>query len=232
MERPIKFENNYEIINHPKVKGLQIVEGKENFPISWLNQQGYCEYSLYLEYIKGIVAGPTEAMVVGDKEHKKLEDKFITGAREKGIKPTELKDVLEISKEEKAISREVFVIAPEIGIRGYIDEIWLTPEEFVIIDDKPGNIPYNSTINQVLAYALAFQSMIDDDRPIKVALRERGTDNIFWSDEFDKHNQDKVKYLINRMLGLFDGLKPFIPTKNKNKCKKCRFQSYCPHFTD
>ena len=34
-------------------------------------------------------------------------------------------------------------------------------------------------------------------------------------------------FLINRMHGLFEGQKPFIPTKNPNKCKKCRFQSYC-----
>ncbi len=37
----------------------------------------------------------------------------------------------------------------------------MTPDEFVIIDDKPGKIPYPSTINQVLAYSLAFKSMIN-----------------------------------------------------------------------
>ena len=36
------------------IKGLQIIEGKNNFPISWLNKQGYCEYQLYLEHMKGI----------------------------------------------------------------------------------------------------------------------------------------------------------------------------------
>ena len=39
-----EYSINYEIKDHPSVKGLQIIEGKSNFPISWLNKQGYCEY--------------------------------------------------------------------------------------------------------------------------------------------------------------------------------------------
>ena len=41
-----EYSINYEIKDHPSVKGLQIIEGKSNFPISWLNKQGYCEYQL------------------------------------------------------------------------------------------------------------------------------------------------------------------------------------------
>jgi len=231
---------NYDSINHPKINGIQIIDGKNNFPISWLNQQGYCEYSLYLQYFKGIKTLPTQAMVSGTKEHQKLEDKF----KEDAV-PTTFDEVLKTSKEEPTISREMFVVAPKWGIRGFIDEIWMTPDEFVIIDDKPGKIPYPSTINQVLAYCLAFKSMLNsnfqdsqttltslkkDDRKIKAVLRERGTDNIFWIEEFDESNEEKITFLINRMHGLFEGFKPFIPTKNPNKCNKCRFQSYCEHF--
>jgi len=224
------LENSYKIEKHPKIKGIQIIEDKNNFPISWLNQQGYCEYSLFLEHFKGIETMPTHAMSTGIAEHQKLEDKF----KETAV-PTTFEEILESSKEEIAISREMFVVSPKYGIRGFIDEIWMTPEEFVIIDDKPGTIPYSSTINQVLAYSLAFKSMIDHDnyedkRKIKAALRERGTENIFWIDEFDENNQKKIKYLINRMHCLFEGSESFIPTENPNKCNKCRFQSYCEHF--
>lgn len=220
------LNNDYDIKKHPKIKGLQIIEGKNNFPISWLNQQGYCEYILYLQYFKGISTAPTQAMLTGTKEHQKLEDKF----KEEAV-PAEFDDVLESSKEEAAISREMFVIDFKEGIRGFIDEIWMTPDEIVIIDDKPGTIAYPSTINQVLAYCLAFKNMVNDDnRKIKAALRERGTDNIFWSTEFDENNEEKIKFLIHRMQGLFDGTKPFMHTKNPNKCNKCRYQSYCEHF--
>lgn len=229
----------YNAKKHPKIKNMQIINGKSNFPISWLNQQGYCEYSLYLQYLKGIETTPTQAMIKGTNEHQKLEDRF----KEDPV-PATFKDVLETSKEEAAISREMFVIAPKFGIRGFIDEIWMTPEEFIIIDDKPGKIAYISTINQVLAYCLAFRSTLDnsstgqttltsmttDNRKIKGALRERGTDNIFWIEEFDESNENKIKFLINRMHGLFEGSKPFLPTKNNNKCNKCRFQSYCEYF--
>ena len=224
------FKNSYKKEKHPKIKGIQIIEDKNNFPISWLNQQGYCEYSLYLEYFEGIETKPTQAMATGTVEHQRLEDKF----KEDAV-PTTFNEILEISREEIAISREMFVISPKYGIRGFIDEIWMTPDEFVVIDDKPGKIAYPSTINQILAYCLAFKSMIttkeySEKRKIKAALRERGTENIFWMEEFDENNQKKIESLINRMHGLFEGSKSFIPTKNPNKCNKCRFQSYCEHF--
>ncbi|KZX15378.1 CRISPR-associated protein Cas4 [Methanobrevibacter filiformis] len=222
----VRNRKEHNLKNHAEIKGIQILNEKNLFPISWLNQQGYCEYSLYLEHFKKIETMPTQAMVEGVKEHKKLEDKF----NEIAVECT-FSETLGYSKEEKIISREFFVLSEIHGIMGYIDEIWMMPSEFIIIDDKPGKIPYHSLINQVLAYALAFKSMIgEDNRKIKVALRERGTDNIFWIDEFDENNENSIKFLINRMNGLFEGIKPFIPTKNKNKCNKCRFQSYCEHF--
>ena len=214
---------DHDIKWHPNIKGLQIIDGKNNFSISWLNQQGYCEYSIYLERFKGISTAPTQAMTTGTIEHEKLEDKFKETAT-----PSTFKDAFDLSKEKEILSREMFVIDIEEGIRGFIDEIWMTPEEIVIIDDKPGTRAYPSTINQVRAYCLAFKHMIgDDSRKIKGALRERGTDNIFWSEEFDQENEDRIKFLIHRMHGLFEGQKPFIATKNPNKCKSCRYQSYC-----
>ncbi len=215
----------YEIKWHPQIKGLQIIEGKNNFPISWLNQQGYCEYSIYLEKFKGILVAPTQAMTTGTNEHQKLEDKFKETAT-----PSTFKEAFDLSREKKILSREMFVIDCEEGIRGFIDEIWMMPDEIVIIDDKPGNKAYPSTINQVLAYCLAFKNMVgEDSRKIRAALRERGTDNIFWSEEFDEDNEARIKFLIHRMHRLFEGKKPFIPTKNSNKCKSCRYQSYCEH---
>lgn len=128
----------------------------------------------------------------------------------------------------------MWVVSPEHGIRGFIDEIWLTPDEFIIIDDKPGTIAYNSTINQVFGYCLAFKDTMEKDdafendgRKIRAALRERGTDNIFWSVEFDQKAENQIRSLVNRMQELFNGSKSFLPTNNPRKCAKCRFRSYC-----
>ena len=128
------------------------------------------------------------------------------------------------------MSRECFVIAPEYGIRGFIDEIWMTPDEIVIIDDKPGRTPYQSTMNQVRAYCLAYKSMTNDERLIKAALRERGTSNLFWIEVFTPEVENQIKFTIDRMQGLLDGTKPFIPTKNPNKCRSCRYKRYCEHY--
>ncbi|MCQ2737258.1 MAG: Dna2/Cas4 domain-containing protein [archaeon] len=212
-----------EIKWHPKIKGVQIIEGKNNFPISWLNQQGYCEYSIYLEKFKGIFTAPTAAMTTGTSEHQKLEDKFKETAT-----PSTFEEAFDLSKEKAILSREMFVIDVDEGIRGFIDEIWMTPDEIVIIDDKPGTRAFPSTINQVRAYCLAFKHMMgDDSRKIRGALRERGTDNIFWSEDFDDSVEDNIRFLLHRMHGLFEGTKPFIATKNPNKCRSCRYQSYC-----
>ncbi|MDR0911473.1 MAG: Dna2/Cas4 domain-containing protein [Methanobrevibacter sp.] len=225
----IDFNFDYNYKKHPDIKGLHIVNGKNNFPISWLNQQGYCEYTLYLQYFKDIPTVSTKAMVEGTKEHRILDEKFKENAS-----PGTFEDILISSKKKKAISREVFITSQEYGIRGFIDELWMTPKEFVIIDDKPGTIAYPSSINQISAYALVFKDIIHineikDKRKIKIALRERGKDNIFWLEEFDENMEENIKFLINRMHGLFNGIKPFIPTKNGNKCKPCRFNSYCEH---
>ena len=222
MENKLIKYKNYSFKKHPSIESIQIIEGKNNFPISWLNQQGYCEYQIYLQYMKGIKTPQTHAMKEGTDEHNKLEEKFLESAT-----PATFEEVVEISKKEATVTRECFVISAEDGIRGFIDEIWMTPDEIVIIDDKPGSKAYPSTINQVRAYCLAFKKMSQDKRPIKGALRQRGTDNIFWSEDFDKNVEKQINFTINRMHSLFEGQKPFIATKNPNKCKSCRYKSYC-----
>jgi CRISPR-associated protein Cas4 len=219
-----EYEKRYVLKDHPSIKGLKIIEGKNNFSISWLNKQGYCEYQLYLEHMEGIETAPTAQMTHGSDIHKQLEDCF-----KKDATPSTFEDALETSKEDAIMSRECFVIAPNYGIRGYIDEIWMKPDEIVIIDDKPGRTPYQSTMNQVRAYCLAFKDMTGDERKIKGALRERGTENLFWIEVFTPEVEKQIKFTIDRMHGLFDGTKPFIPTKNPKKCRSCRFKDYCEH---
>ena len=219
-----EYEKDYDIKDHPSIKGVKIIEGKNNFPISWLNQQGYCEYQLYLEYMKGIETRPTAAMTHGSQIHKQLENIF-----NKDATPAKFEDAVEASKTEASMSREVTVVAPDYGIRGDIDEIWMTPDEIVIIDDKPGRTPYQSTINQVRAYCLAFKDMTGDERKIKGALRERGTDNLFWIEIFTPEVEKQIKFTIDRVQGLLDGTKPFVPTKNPKKCRSCRFKDTCEH---
>ena len=222
MENKLIKYKNYSFKKHPSIESIQIIEGKNNFPISWLNQQGYCEYQIYLQYMKGIKTPETKAMQKGTDIHNQLEEKFLESAE-----PATFDEVVETSKESPTITRECLVISPDDGISGFIDEIWMTPTEIVIIDDKPGSKAFPSTINQVRAYCLAFKNMCDDERPIRGALRQRGTDNIFWSEDFDKNVEKEIRFTIKRMHSLFCGQKPFMSTKNPNKCRSCRYKDYC-----
>ena len=207
---------------HPEISQVMIIDGRNNFPISWLNKQGYCEYSIYLENVRGVEVKPTLKMVIGTEEHTRLEMEF-----QKDAEPTTFEGMLEKSLTTELISRELPVISKLYGIRGYIDEVWMTPDQFIIIDDKPGNRAFASSINQVYGYCLAFQDMVKDERNIVAALRERGTDNIFWSAYFDEKSEKDIISLINRVQDLLIGKKDFIPTSNPRKCRSCRLKIKC-----
>jgi CRISPR-associated exonuclease Cas4 len=214
-------------VPHPTISQVKIIEDKNNFPISWLNKQGFCEYGIYLENVKGIEVKPTRSMLEGTKEHATLEANFKDGAE-----PATFDEMLETSKTGEILSREMPVLSKHHGIRGFIDEVWMTPDEFIIIDDKPGTIAYSSSINQVYGYCLAFKEMVPEKRRIVASLRERGTENIYWASYFDEKAEKDVIKLINRMHRLLDGKTDFIATNNPNKCRGCRFNSICDRKKD
>jgi CRISPR-associated exonuclease Cas4 len=97
-------------------------------------------------------------MLRGTKEHAILETNFKVGAE-----PATFDEMLETSKTGEILSRELPVISKQWD-RGFIDEVWMTPDEFIIIDDKPGTVAYSSSINQVYGYCLAFKEMIPEKR--------------------------------------------------------------------
>ena len=207
---------------HPTITQVKIIQNKNNFPISWLNKQGFCEYGIYLENVKGIKAKHTEAMIEGTREHSLLESKFREEAE-----PATFNEMMETSRTAEILSRELPVMSVKYGIRGFIDEVWMTPDEFIIIDDKPGNVAYSSSINQIYGYCLAFKDNIKDKRRIIASLRERGTDNIYWSSYFDDKAEKHILKSIKRIHQLLNGFREYIPTGNPKKCRKCRFNSFC-----
>jgi CRISPR-associated exonuclease Cas4 len=212
---------------HPQISQVKIIRGRNNFPISWLNTQNYCEYSLYLENVKGVKVAPTTAMNKGTEVHSQLEKDF-----KKDAVPATIDEMLETSKTAEIFSREVYVESPNYGIRGMIDEIWLTPDEFIIIDDKPGNKAFPSQINQVFGYCLAFKDSYGDGRKIVASLRTRDTEEIFWSQYYDERSETEIKNLLCHMHDLISGNKDFMATKNPNKCRACRFSSNCDRKAD
>jgi len=212
---------------HSEISQVRIIEGQNNFPICWLNTQGYCEYCIYLEHVKGISAPPTMAMKRGSKVHQGLEDEF-----KKDAVPTTMDEMMETSKTAEILSRELYVESASYGIRGLIDEIWMTPDEFIIIDDKPGKIAYPSQINQVFGYCLAFKDKYDDGRRIVASLRQSTTGDVFWQQYFDEEAENKIKSIVGYLHQALMFEKEFRPTKNPNKCRSCRFKVKCDRRAD
>ena len=194
------------------------------FPISWLNKQEFCEYQIFLEDVKGIRVKPTEAMVQGKEEHEQLYSQF----KEEAV-PATFEEMLSQSKTAQVFSREFRVADTKHGIYGLIDEVLLTPDEFIVIDDKPGTRAYLSSIRQVHGYCLAFKeaTMSVDNRPIVAALRERGTDNIYWQAPFGKSDEVAIVDVISHIHELLMGNGEFSSSDNPNKCKKCRLAIAC-----
>ncbi|WP_455645958.1 CRISPR-associated protein Cas4 [Methanosphaera sp.] len=210
--------------NHPTIKQVKIFNNTPNFPISWLNTQNFCEYSIYLENFQHIEVEATEAMLKGTEVHNKLEKEF-----KKDAVKMSMDEILMESETHEVVSREFFVINEEFGIRGYIDEIQFNKGTIIIIDDKPGTKAYRSMINQVFAYCLSFKYSVDKDMKIFGALRNRDTGEVFWQEEFTHDEEENIKEVIQHVQNLIKGVDDFIPTKNPNKCRSCRFNTNCPN---
>jgi CRISPR-associated exonuclease Cas4 len=207
-----------------KITEVNFIKDKLLFPISWLQKQDYCEYQIYLENIRGIKTKPTKAMIAGKDEHEEMYQRFV----EKAV-PATPEQMLVESKTEKVLSRE-FRITDEVhGVFGYIDEVWMSPDAFVVIDDKPGNRPYLSCIHQVYGYCLAFKTMVNagDTRGIVAALRERGTDNIYWQAPFNQTAEEEIIATVDHIHSLLAGRNQFKPTENPRKCLSCRLKVHC-----
>ena len=196
--------------------------------ISWLYSQNYCEYQLYLEQVKGITAEATQAMVTGSNEHQRLEDEFLAKAE---LEYT-FEEAVEESKSTPISSRELYVEDRSLNIRGYIDELVLSPDGLTVIDDKPvgrtGKV-YPSSKHQVYGYCTALKTMLGsgEQRPITAAVRARGSDRIVWSEVFDNKAEKKVERLIKRVHGLLDGDIQFKSSQQAYKCRPCRFFDVC-----
>jgi CRISPR-associated exonuclease Cas4 len=209
-----------------RIAEVTYVKNQLLFPISWLNKQDFCEYQIYLENVKGIKVKPTTAMTAGKQVHQDLFQQFI----EKAV-PATVEEMLAESLKARILSREFRVVDLKHGVYGYIDEVWMTPDSFIVIDDKPGAKAFRSNIHQIYGYCLAFREIVrsGDERRIMAALRERGTDHIYWQAPFDRSSEEEIVAVVERIHALLQGKENYIPSGNPNKCRSCRLNGVCEH---
>ena len=222
----IEFEKDCEIKHHSSVNNVQIIDGKLNFPIDMLKQEGFCEYQIYLKHVKNIETSKNK-IPHGIEIKNQLEDIF-----KKDSDEITLKDAVKSSKTQALMARNFFVMSNQYGIRGYVDEIWMKEDEIILINEAQGRTPYESTMNPVRAACLAFKDMVDDERKVKAGLLERGTENLFWIEVFDKKAENDIKKHINRVNELINGSAEYQPIKESNKCRICEFRHNCEYSNE
>lgn len=221
-------------IEHSDRPGLWIYKNKVMFPIWWLNDQGYCEYKIYLQLEKGIKPEKTKEMIEGKQRH----DQSYADFKKISI-PSTFENIVEKSKIEPLLSKEFRFKNLKYGIIGRADSICFYPDKIVVIDDKPGpkkyplgtNEPWETDKNQVYGYCLALKEKIigefQDRRQIFAALRSTRTNDIYWEEIFDYNAENKIIGIINRIHRLISLEEEYKPNDKPGKCRSCNLNEVC-----
>lgn len=192
-------------------------------PISWLHSHDYCEHQIYLEHVLGLKVEPTPEMIEGKEIHTILEEEHLKEAK------------LELTVEDamkKSVKEKITLIGREIPVEtdkiyGLIDEVHFTPNQIIVIDDKPNNYPFLSNKKQIWGYCLAFEQQFKPSLPLLGCLRNRDSKEIVWQELFSDKHRKIVEECVDRISGILNGcLKPEA-TDNINKCFSCKLNIFC-----
>ena len=218
----IEFRNEDYIKQYDADKTIQNIEGESNFPFDILKLYGVCEYQIYHQYKKNNKTRINESH--GRSIQHQLENIFKQDAEE-----ITLKQALELSKTKTLMTRDCFLMSSNYKIYGHVDEIWFRDDEIVLINDAQGRTPFDSTMLPIKAASLVFGDKVSENRKVKVALRERGTENLFWIEIITPEIKKDIENTIKRVHNLLEGIQDYIPTEDIKKCKKCEFKKLCKY---
>jgi predicted RecB family nuclease len=191
-----------ESTGHPLTSSVRIYKGTVLLPIWWFDTLVFCEKRL--EHLtSGIDISPTLDELEGRFQHERLEEEFAKHATVVDIDTlyTKLKQPTKRRPEE---TRECRLFSKKHHIYGRIDRILHQGTTTIIIDNKPNTIPYPSRIAQVAAYCLAYIDVMKNSDKIKMALANRETDVIGWTEPFTFEHAKVVKHLTRRYMNFLD----------------------------
>lgn len=199
--------------------------------VHWLHEQAFCEYTIYLEQIKGVKDPEAQELDEGTAVHTDLLEKHEAQAT---LPPMTTGEALEYSaKEEETVKMRELPVKGE-RLHGLIDEIWFTSKAVFIFDDKPRSpdgIPFRGEQRQAKGYCLAFSEAYPENQlPIVAAIRDRDKrdkSSLLWSQRFTPADKDEVNESLDRILGIINGSWDAVPTQNPRKCRRCRWQPFC-----
>ena len=218
------------------------------YPISRLGEFLFCEYKVYLKYVKKKPSEVTQKMKDGTKAHNELARKIKKKKEEtkqktkeykkqvkkiksdKKLKPKEKKEqIKKIPKPPKDnIWREFKVIGQRL--KGRIDELKIEKERILITDDKASDRAFDSDKMQVYGYCLAYSEEHPDmleNHIIEARLRNHQTGVIQWSEIFTDAHKQKVLEVVDRLEGVMNGTIEPVPTTSSTKCRYCNLKKQC-----
>ncbi len=205
---------------------FKLVE-RDLLPVSWLHQASYCEYQFYLDKVKKVRVPATRAMIAGSRRHAELYQEFLATATPLEESLESYLDKLRAGKAPAMTFRELEIKSTRFKLTGRIDEIRLHPDKTIIIDNKPKSTAFPSDVNQVRAYALAFEDQFHWRAKIWPSIQNSHSLQFVYQEEFGQQERSEVTALVERMHALLDGETEFKASPEPAKCAACRFNFLC-----
>ena len=195
----------------------------KRIPATWLNSYAYCEYQIYLEHCRGATPEPKGETEEGKAAQASLEEAYKVAAKHE----LSVDDAMVKAGEEGIVVSAREVSVEGIDLEGCIDEIVFMPDRILVIDDKPGNMAWPGSRMQAWGYCLAFEEQYNPSLPIMAGIRNNETGYEVRAQPFAQGHREEVQRAIFRIRQLIDGEAIPMGTRNRRKCKACRFATSC-----
>jgi len=195
----------------------------KKIPASWLNSYAYCEYQIYLEHGRGATPELKPETEESKAAQASLEEAYKVAAKLE----LSIDDAMAKAGEEGIVVSARGVSVEGAGLEGCIDEIVFMPDRILVIDDKPGDMAWPGSRMQTWGYCVAFEEQYHPSLPIVAGIRSQDTGYEVWAQPFAQGHREEVQRAIFRIRQLIDGEAVPVGTRNRRKCKSCRFIASC-----
>ncbi|MGB9675112.1 MAG: CRISPR-associated protein Cas4 [Candidatus Nanoarchaeia archaeon] len=208
-----------------KTYAQKILDGEYKIPISALSEHEYCKRQIYLKFVRGIKAKPTTEILAGQAAHKALDLEHYAQAI-----PMSLEEAFELAQSRTVIIRDLEVESKKL--KGKIDEIQISPNEILIVEDKPiKNHIWPGQKLQVWGYCYAFtkdifeNKKLEPNKPLVGSIRDINSKQIFWQEKYTDDAKNLVENTVTSIEEILRGKEP--KPLYSEKCTPCRYQKYC-----
>lgn len=192
-------------------------------PVTWLNSYAYCEYQIYLEHCRGATPEPKPETEESKAAQASLEEAYKVAARLR----LSVDDAMVKAGEEGIVVSARKVSVEGTDLEGCIDEIVFMPDRILVIDDKPGDMAWTGSRMQAWGYCVAFEEQYNPSLPIMAGIRGKDTGYEVWAHSFTQGHREEVERAVFRIRQLIDGEAIPMGTRNRRKCRACRFATSC-----